>query len=60
MADKADWCDTNVRHFIDICKGEIEAGNRPLGLFTRTAWKNMVTKYEKKNWTEANKETIEE
>ena len=48
MADKADWCDTNVRHFIDICKGDIEAGNRPLGLFTRTAWKNLVTKYEEK------------
>ena len=48
MADKADWCDTNVRHFIDICKGETEARNRPLGLFTRTAWKNLVTKYEDK------------
>ena len=48
MTDKADWCDANVRHFIDICKGEIEAGNRSLGLFTRTAWKNLVTKYEEK------------
>ena len=48
MTDKADWCDANVRHFIDICKGEIEAGNRPLGMFTRVGWKNLVIKYEEK------------
>ncbi|TVT97444.1 hypothetical protein EJB05_57325, partial [Eragrostis curvula] len=35
MSDKADWCDANLRHFIDICKGKIEAGNRPHGQFTR-------------------------
>jgi hypothetical protein len=48
MADKADWCDANVKYLIDICKGEIKAGNRPLGLFTRTGWKNMASKYEEK------------
>ena len=58
MADKADWCDTNVRHFIDICKGEIEAGNRPLGLFTRTAWKNLVTKYEEKTGLKQTKKQL--
>jgi len=58
MADKADWCDTNVRHFIDICKGDIEAGNRPLGLFTRTAWKNLVTKYEEKTGLKQTKKQL--
>ncbi|KAL6607908.1 hypothetical protein ACP70R_040971 [Stipagrostis hirtigluma subsp. patula] len=39
--DKADWCDANVKDFIDICKGAIEAGNRPNGQFTRNGWKNL-------------------
>nr|TKW27779.1 hypothetical protein SEVIR_3G279800v2 [Setaria viridis] len=47
MADNADWSDANVRHFIDVCKGEIEAGNRPLGIFTRTGWKNMLDNMKK-------------
>ncbi|KAL6603663.1 hypothetical protein ACP70R_044024 [Stipagrostis hirtigluma subsp. patula] len=45
---KADWCDANVKHLIDICKGEIEAGNRPLGLWTKNGWKNIRAKYEEK------------
>ena len=37
MADKADWyCDANLRHFIDIYKGEIETGNMPLEIFSKT------------------------
>jgi hypothetical protein len=60
MSDKADWSDANLRHFIDICKWEIEVGNRPNGTFTRNGWKNLSTKYEEKNWYEASKETIEE
>ncbi|TVT97229.1 hypothetical protein EJB05_57537, partial [Eragrostis curvula] len=48
MSDKADWCDANLRDFIDICKGEIEAGNRPHGQFTRNGWKNLRTKYEER------------
>lgn len=48
MADKADWCEANLKHFIDICKEEKELGNRPLGNFTRNGWKNLISKYEKK------------
>ncbi|KAG2641902.1 hypothetical protein PVAP13_2KG218758 [Panicum virgatum] len=49
MDDKADWCDANVRHFIDIYKGEIykgeiENGNMPSGIFTRNGWKNLRAK----------------
>ncbi|CAN6303590.1 unnamed protein product [Urochloa humidicola] len=58
MSDKADWCDANVRHFIDICKGEIEAGNRPNGQFTRNGWKNMMTKYEEKTRLKHTKEQL--
>ena len=58
MTDKADWCDANVRHFIDICKGEIEAGNRPLGMFTRVGWKNLVTKYEEKTGLKQTKKQL--
>ena len=28
MGDKADWGDFFLKHLIDVCKGEIEAGNR--------------------------------
>ena len=46
MADKADWGDSFVRHLIDVCKEEIQAGNRPMGIFTKTGWKNLVCKFE--------------
>jgi hypothetical protein len=46
MGDKADWSDFFLKHLINICKGEIEAGNRPLGLFTSTGWKNLASKFE--------------
>jgi hypothetical protein len=42
MAERADWSDANLRHFIDICKGEIEAG------FNTASWKNLVDKFEGK------------
>ena len=58
MGDKADWCDANVRHFIDICKGEIEAGNRPSGMFTRNGWKNLRAKYEEKTGLEQTKKQL--
>ena len=45
MGDKVDWSDFFLKHLIDICKGEIEAGNRPLGLFTSTGWKNLISKF---------------
>jgi hypothetical protein len=48
MGDKADWGDFFLKNLIDVCKGEIEAGNRPQGLWTSTGWKNMVAKFEAK------------
>ena len=61
MGDKADWCDANVRHFIDICKSckrEIEDGNRPSGMFTRNGWKNLRAKYEEKTGLEQTKKQL--
>ncbi|CAD6343209.1 unnamed protein product [Miscanthus lutarioriparius] len=43
MAERADWSGANLRHFIDICKGEIEAG------FNRASWEKLVDKFEEKN-----------
>jgi hypothetical protein len=37
------------RHLYDACKEEIEAGNRPLGIFTTTGWKNHVFKFVEKS-----------
>jgi hypothetical protein len=48
MGDKADWGDFFLKHLIDVCKGEIEVGNRPQGLWTSTGWKNIVAKFEAK------------
>ncbi|CAN6223027.1 unnamed protein product [Urochloa humidicola] len=58
MADKADWCDANVKHFIDVCKGEIEDGNRPLGTFTRLGWKNLISKHEAKTGQKLTKKQL--
>jgi hypothetical protein len=44
--EKAVWDAVNVKHFIDICKEEIEAGNRPIGCFSPTGWKNLIAKFE--------------
>jgi hypothetical protein len=33
----------------DACKEEIEAGNRPLGIFITTGWKNLVFKFAEKS-----------
>ncbi|XP_034574120.1 uncharacterized protein [Setaria viridis] len=49
MGDKADWGDTFLRHLIDACKEEIEAGNRPMGIFATTGWKNVVSKFAEKS-----------
>jgi hypothetical protein len=49
MSDKADWCDANVKHLIDICKKEIDAGNRTNGQYTTVGWKNLRSKYEEKS-----------
>jgi hypothetical protein len=51
MADKGEksvWDDANVVHFITICKEDISNGNRPLGFFSSTGWKNFVEKFEAK------------
>jgi hypothetical protein len=58
MSDKADWSDANLSHFIDICKGVIEAGNRPNGTFTRNGWKNRSTKYEEKTGLKQTKKQL--
>jgi hypothetical protein len=42
MGDKVDWGDFFLKHLIDVCKGEIEAGNRPQGLWTSTGWKKYL------------------
>jgi hypothetical protein len=49
MGDKADWGDVFLRHLYYACKEEIEAGNRPLGIFTTTGWKNLVLKFAEKS-----------
>jgi hypothetical protein len=49
MGDKADWGDFFLRHLYDVCKEEIEAGNRPLGIFTTTGWKNLILKFAEKS-----------
>ncbi|CAO2204445.1 unnamed protein product, partial [Urochloa humidicola] len=58
MADKADWSDTNVKHLIDACKGEIEAKNRPLGTFTKTGWKNLIAMIEEKTCLKLTKKQL--
>jgi hypothetical protein len=45
MGEKAVWDNTNLKHFIDICKEEIYAGRRPNGCFTRNCWKNLAEKF---------------
>jgi hypothetical protein len=49
MGDKADWPDGFLRHLFDACKEEIAAGNRPMGIFTGTSWKNVVSKFPEKS-----------
>jgi hypothetical protein len=44
MSNKANWCDTNVKHLFDIYKKEIDDGNRSLGLYATTCWKNISMK----------------
>jgi hypothetical protein len=58
MADKADWRDANLRHFIDFCKGEILVGNRPLGFFNRIGWKNVISKHEEKTGQKLTKKQL--
>ena len=38
-----------MRHLFDTCKEEIEARNMPLGIFTATGWKNVVSKFVEKS-----------
>jgi hypothetical protein len=39
------WDNANLKHFIDICKEEIDAGHRPNGCFIRNSWKNLTEKF---------------
>jgi hypothetical protein len=45
MGEKAVWYNANLKHFVDICKEEIDAGCRPNGCFTRNGWKNLAEKF---------------
>ncbi|KAB8086153.1 hypothetical protein EE612_009293 [Oryza sativa] len=58
MGDKADWGDGFVRHLFDVCKEEIEAGNRPMGIFTTTGWKNVVSKFAEKSGDKRTKKQL--
>jgi hypothetical protein len=40
MGEKAVWDNANLKHFIDICKEEIDEGRRSNGCFTRNGWMN--------------------
>ena len=60
MSDKADWSDSFVRNLFDACKEEIEAGNRPMGIFTNTGWKNVISKFADKSGDKRTKKTTEE
>jgi len=59
MGDKADWSDRFLRNLFDACKEEIDVGNRPMGIFTATGWKNVVSKFGDKSGNKR-KKTIEE
>jgi hypothetical protein len=58
MGDKADWGDVLLRHLYDAYKEEIEAGNRPLGIFTTTGWKNLVFKFAEKSGDKRTKKQL--
>ena len=49
-----------MRHLFDARKDEIEAQNRPMGIFTTTGWKNVVSKFAEKSGDRRTKKTIEE
>ena len=49
MGDKADWSDCFLKNLFDACKEEIQAGNRPMGIFTATGWKNVISKFAEKS-----------
>ena len=49
MGDKADWSDGFLRSLFDACKEEIEARNRPMGIFTSSGWKNVIFKFAQKS-----------
>uniref|UniRef100_A0A0E0AIN2 Myb/SANT-like domain-containing protein n=1 Tax=Oryza glumipatula TaxID=40148 RepID=A0A0E0AIN2_9ORYZ len=54
----ADWGDCFVKHLFDVCKEEIEAGNRPMGIFTTTGWKNVVSKFAEKSGDKRTKKQL--
>ena len=60
MSDKADWSDSFVRNLFDAWKEEIEAGNRPMGIFASTGWKNVISKFADKSGDKRTKKRTEE
>ena len=47
-----------MRHLFDTCKEEIEARNMPLGIFTATGWKNVVSKFAEKSGDRGTKKQL--
>ena len=45
MGEKAVWDAFHLNAFCDICKDEVQAGNRPLGFLNRAGWKNLKDKF---------------
>ncbi|XP_038974808.1 L10-interacting MYB domain-containing protein-like [Phoenix dactylifera] len=45
---KAIWNEKLIEEFIDICIGEVEAGNRPGTHFNRLGWANIIKKFNEK------------
>ncbi|TVU21317.1 hypothetical protein EJB05_30945, partial [Eragrostis curvula] len=58
LVEQQDWCEANLRQFFEIVKGEIDAGNRPLGQWTKTGWKNLVVKYHERTGLKQTKKQL--
>ena len=47
-----------MRHLFDARKDEIEAQNRPMGIFTTTGWKNVISKFAEKSGDRGTKKQL--
>uniref|UniRef100_A0A0E0D101 Myb/SANT-like domain-containing protein n=1 Tax=Oryza meridionalis TaxID=40149 RepID=A0A0E0D101_9ORYZ len=47
-AGLTEWVTRHIGLF-DVCKEEIEARNKSMGIFTTTGWKNVVSKFAEKS-----------
>lgn len=39
------WIDKMLEDYVDMCIGEIYAGNHPTFYFNKVRWKNIITKF---------------